>query len=121
MVKRSGGQIISRTVEHCRSAVERMRGLLKYNVAPESHAAIFYLPYGGLFPLIHTFGMRFEIDIAYCDESKKILLLFRGIKPAKLIVPWKVLFGGARYFVEFSKSETQHLRVGDTLDWGAAS
>ena len=72
-------------IEWMRTASERNRGLLKYQEAPENYAAVFKLPLGGFLPLIHTFRMRFSIDLVFCDSQKQIVYLtplLRGtIKP----------------------------------------
>lgn len=113
----SSGKILASTLEWMDSPSSRARGLLKYSKAPEKFAAIFLLPLGGFFPLIHTIGMKFSIDIAFCDAEKKILSLVRNVSPLRLACAWKYFFGGCRYVVEFSKCDLAELREGDRLKW----
>lgn len=98
-------------------ARDRTRGLLKYAFAPDSYAAIFKLPFLGVLPIVHTFGMKFPIDIVYCDSRKQVLKIVRGVHPHRLIVPWSLLLGGARYLIEFSNVDLEGIKVGERLEW----
>jgi uncharacterized membrane protein (UPF0127 family) len=117
IVHKPTGEILARTVEWMDSPTKRARGLLKYESAPQSFVAIFKLPLMGFFPAMHTFGMRFPIDILFCDRKKIILSIFRGMSPGKLVFPWRYFFGGSRFVLEFSGAELQGVRVGDELEW----
>jgi uncharacterized protein len=34
---------------------------------------------------VHTFGMRFEIDVVFIDASGRVLLIARGVRPWRLV------------------------------------
>ncbi|MFA4942635.1 MAG: DUF192 domain-containing protein [Patescibacteria group bacterium] len=55
---------------------EKMRGLLD---ALETDAMLFDTRWG-----IHTFGMKFPIDCAICDDSGLIQIIKKDIKPSKM-------------------------------------
>jgi uncharacterized membrane protein (UPF0127 family) len=45
---------------------------------------------------IHTFGMKFPLDVVFCDRTWKVLHVVRSMAPARLTrVVW-----GARYALE---------------------
>lgn len=114
------GQTIANQVEIMRSAAENARGMLKFDKAPQSYAAVFVLSLFGVLPIVHTYGMRFPIDLVLCDSRGRILYLKRDVAPGQLVIPWKYLVGGCRYLVEFSGAQTSGLDLGDELVWGAA-
>jgi len=116
---RRTGQTIASNTEWMRSPAENARGLLKFDRAPSSYAAIFVLSFFGVLPIVHTFGMRFPIDVVFCDSKQRIVFLERDVSPGRFVIPWKFLLGGCRYLVEFSAAETSQLLVGDGLDWGS--
>lgn len=111
------GKNLSTQVEHYRSASERSRGLLKFEKQPESFSAIFYLPMRGFFPAVHTFGMKFSIDLVFCNNQKKIISIFRDVAPGRFIVPWRHFFGGSIYLIEFAGCDIGSLSLGDQLEW----
>ena len=62
---------------------------------------------------VHTVGMRFAIDVAFCDASMRVLAT-RTMRPYRMTVPrWK-----AKCVVEASAGafERWGLRVGDELE-----
>lgn len=113
----SANRMIAKNVEWMLDARDRTRGLLKYSEAPDSYAGIFKLPFLGILPIIHTFGMKFRIDIVYCDSYKRVIEIKKNIGPNRFVVPWKLLLGGARYAIEFSKADISDLSRGQKLEW----
>lgn len=111
------GKKVAESFERFTTSRERSIGLLKYSSTPTSYGAIFELPFGGVFPLIHTFGMKFPIDIFFCDSEKRILWLKRNVGAQSLVMPWKYFLGGCRYLVEFSKADTADLSLDQKLEW----
>lgn len=62
-----------------RSRRERMRGLLGRDSLADGE--------GMWFPacrLIHTFGMKFAIDLVYLDERFEVCKIVAGLRPARL-------------------------------------
>lgn len=64
---------------------ERMRGLLGRNGLPEGEVYLF--PHCNA---VHTFGMRFAIDIAFLDRNGNVLSLRENVRP------WRMVFGGRK-------------------------
>jgi uncharacterized membrane protein (UPF0127 family) len=110
-------RLLAERLEFFRSAAERARGLLKYSQAPRQSAAVFDLALGGFLPVVHTFGMKFSIDIVFCNSEKVVRAIYRAVKPGRLIAPGRYLLGGCSYLVEFSLCDLGDLRVGDRLEW----
>ncbi len=113
-------QIVADRVEFFKTSVERGVGLLKYQEAPKKLAAVFILPLFGLFPVIHTFGMHFSIDVVYCNRDQVVISIHRSVSPNRLVIPWRYLLSGCRYIIEFSSSMTNELKIGDRLVWSAS-
>lgn len=65
---------------------------------------------------VHTLGMRFAIDVAYCDADLRVLSVVRDMRPWRLGLP-RVR---ARAVVEAEAGcfERWGLRVGDELEIG---
>lgn len=113
----SSGLELAQQVAHYKTSSERRIGMLRYSEAPSSFVAIFHLPFGGFFPAVHTFGMKFPIDIVFCNSNKEVLHLYSNVKADRFILPWKNFFGGCRFLLEFSNCNIQMLKRGDRLVW----
>jgi len=62
---------------------------------------------------IHTFCMRFAIDLFFVDDKYKVVDIKRNARP------WKILFvpkKACRFVVE-AKAGKVKVRVGDKLEW----
>ena len=73
------GVIIS---EHCRIArryFERMTGLLKHKTL-EPGEAMLICPCSQ----VHTFGMKFDIDVVFLSRDGVILEILRGMRPGRI-------------------------------------
>jgi uncharacterized membrane protein (UPF0127 family) len=94
----------------CRSAatfLSRLRGLLGRGGLAEGEGLLIR-PASS----IHTFFMRFELDVAFLDRDGCVVKLVPGLRP------WRVTFArGARSALELSVGEIvrKELRVGDSL------
>ncbi len=64
---------------------ERMRGLLGRDGLPEGEVYVF--PHCGS---VHTFGMRFAIDIVFLDRDGRVLSFRENVRPGRMV------FGGRR-------------------------
>ena len=113
------GNVYAEQVEVLDTPLKRSRGLLKYKEAPQQYAAVFYLPLFGFFPVVHTFGMKFSIDIAFCDTNKKIKHFYPNVAPSSIRAPLKNIWGGCPYMIDFVNCNTQNLRLGEDLEWTA--
>jgi len=82
---RSRDTFVGKRVEVADSSMRRLIGLLSRSSLP---------PGGGLllFPSnsIHTFGMRFAIDVVFLDRELRVLGLCKAVAPYRVIWPrWK--------------------------------
>ena len=66
---------------------------------------------------VHTFGMRFAIDVVWIDRRGRVLSIHRNVGRARMLVNWR-----ARVALEMSAHAARalHLEVGDTLEWRAS-
>ncbi len=65
---------------------------------------------------IHTFGMRFSLDVVFLDSSMKVKALKPDVKPGRMT--WPVM--GARSAVELTSGsiERMKIKIGDQLHVG---
>jgi len=78
-VREPGGDTVVERLHVASTARERMRGLLGRTSLAEGE--------GMWFPrcrLIHTFGMRFPIDLVYMDEGRVVRKVVEKLRPGRL-------------------------------------
>src|SRR5579872_7285792 len=97
--------ITIKSVIHAKSFHEKIIGLLYKN---DPHSMHFTTRFG-----IHTFGMRFPIDVIICDSYLVVRKLKINLRPNQIFL-WNPLFS---HVLELPSGEIQRnkLRVGDTL------
>ena len=66
---------------------------------------------------VHTFGMRFAIDVLFCDEDWVVRHRVARMAPRR-ITRW---VGRARYAIEFPRGTVEDVRVGERLAWARPS
>ena len=103
-----GPNVIASRVRIAASPLARMRGLaMKPGMA--ANEGLILEPASQ----IHTFGMRFSIDVIFCDRDWNIVHVVRNVKPNRM-TRW---VRGARRVIELSAgSLPQGLAVGDRLE-----
>lgn len=114
------GSVIAQNLELMDTPLKRARGLLKFAEKPASYAAVFELPFFGFFPLIHTVGMRFAIDILFCDRDQKLKHRYLNVKPGRMIMPITNALGGCPFMIELSGCDSGSLELGEKLSWGGS-
>ena len=91
-----------------KSLKQRIQGLTSYSSLKEKEA--FWIP---ACQSIHTFFMKFPIDVIFTDRQFKILNLFQEVKPGR------VLFGGIKSWNVFEMKAEQialfELKKGESL------
>jgi uncharacterized protein len=100
-----GGEVLA-AVEVCESFGSRLKGLLGRD---RLDGALLLRPARS----VHTVGMRFAIDVAFCDRSMRVVAV-RTLRPYRMTAPrWK-----AACVIEASAGafERWGLRVGDELE-----
>jgi uncharacterized membrane protein (UPF0127 family) len=69
---------------------------------------------------VHTFGMRFEIDVVFLDASGRVLLIARGVRPWRLVACWRaaaaVEVRAGEGGIIAAMAERQRNRLADALD-----
>ena len=64
--------------------------------------------------MIHTFFMRFDIDVIFLDKERKVLKVIEKMKPWRLS-PWVL---SARSVLELGAGSLQgSVRIGDVLEF----
>jgi uncharacterized protein len=101
-LKTYDGRWIARRVRIACSFKHRLVGLLRTNTLAEDEALM--LSPGGS---IHTFGMRYPIDVAFLDRQLKILRL------APHLPPWRICYAPAKtkHVVELRAGMLQALQL----------
>ena len=101
------GNVVADTLFTAFDSDSRRRGLLKHDSLPEGHALII-APSNA----IHTFWMRFAIDVAFVTRAGRV------VKVSSTVVPWRIAVAWRGYAVvemaagALSRSDT---RAGDVL------
>ncbi len=95
------------------SAWERMRGLLG-RPPLQADEALWIEPCR----LVHTFGMRYPLDLAFVDRSGRVCKIDRDVPPGRLAGSV-----AARSTLELKAGALTDtgLRVGDRIAWSACS
>jgi hypothetical protein len=104
-----GGRRLLPRVWRASSAWERLRGLL--GRAPlKADEALLIEPCSS----VHTFGMRYPIDLAYLDRDGRVLRIVPRVRPLRLSAR-----PGARATLEMAPgaAEAIGLRAGQRLEW----
>lgn len=78
IVVSSTGRVVATDVRWARTRVERTRGLLGASLG--RGAALVIEPCRQ----VHTFGMRYEIDVAFCDASWVVVHVVRRLRPRRV-------------------------------------
>jgi uncharacterized protein len=83
--------VVASDVRWARSVLARARGLMGQSVMPPGTAMVFEPA-----RQIHTLGMKFPLDVVFCDRAWKVLHVVRSMAPARMTrVVWR-----ARYVLE---------------------
>lgn len=106
-----GDECIVPNLRIARTWTARARGLIfGQALASDGSDALLLSPCGS----IHTFGMRYGIDVVFLDKKGRVLSIRENI------MPWRVcLQSGASEVVEFRSGATARLRmrVGECVQW----
>ena len=102
------GEVIADHVEWARTAAQRARGLLGRSALAPGHALV-------LEPArqVHTFGMRYAIDVCFCDRGWRVLHVVPGMKPHR-VTCW---VRGGRFAIETGAGGLSGLSAGDQLSF----
>ena len=111
LVKTKKTILLAKKVKRARSFFERLIGLMgKAKLSPLE--TLWILPcYGG----IHTFFMKFSIDVLFVNKKLQICYIKKNLKPWRVAYP--PLFSGSHSVFEFSTPALNDLdvKMGDYL------
>jgi len=105
LIERTGG-VLAERVWRARSGKERRRGLLDLPPLAEGDALIIERA-----PQVHTFGMSYRIDVAFCSKDFVVVHIVRDMKPRR-ITRW---VPRARIAIELRAGAARDVVVGDRL------
>ena len=99
------------TVEVADGRIERMRGLLG-RARLDADRALWLEPCHA----VHTFGMRFPIDVVFIDRRGCVISVRRNVGRSRMLFCWR-----ARSTLEMRAHGAQAWRIdiGDSLAWRA--
>ena len=102
------GVPVAERAQHARTWRERMVGLLAHERLSADEALIFE----GC-SSIHTFGMRFAIDVIFVDRQWRVVALREHLSPGRFVLPVRQAWG----VVETACGTLQRtgIDVGDTI------
>jgi uncharacterized membrane protein (UPF0127 family) len=62
---------------------------------------------------VHTFGMRFAIDVVFCDREGQVLKVYRNLEPGKI----SARIRGARSVLELGAGAAESVTQGDVVEF----
>lgn len=100
------GLVLAESLRRATSIRARMRGLLG-GPGIEPGEGLLLSPC----KQVHTFGMRFPIDVVFCDRTWRVTHVVRGMRPQRVSrVQWR-----ARHAIELSAGTASGIERGDRL------
>ncbi|WP_175911945.1 MULTISPECIES: DUF192 domain-containing protein [unclassified Burkholderia] len=106
-----GGRVTGVRVAVTESARERMKGLLGRDALGPDEALL--LARCGA---VHTFGMRFAIDVLFVSRTNRVVAVHRGVCAGRILMHWR----GAKTLEMASGAAARHgIGVGMDLEWDA--
>lgn len=105
---RRSGSLLADAIESAFDSVSRRRGLLGRDAMREGSALII-----APCQAIHTFRMRFAIDVVFADRHGTIVKVRRGVRPGRLT---GALAAFAVIELPVGAIDRSQIRVGDSLD-----
>ena len=82
-----GSQGLMMKITYCLSPFAKLKGLLAKSGLGQDEYYVF-----APCRAIHTFGMRFSIDVIFCDKTGYILKHYRQLSPNRLVFVTKAFF-----------------------------
>lgn len=101
LVNRTTGRVLAARAHCAENLQERLRGLIGRASLPADQAL-------GIARCdwVHTFGVRFPLDIAYCDDAGHVLLVVADLAPNRIApralgarVAWEMASGNLAPYV----------------------
>lgn len=112
LINKKTNQVLAQNVITARGIFSRMKGLMGKNDFPSSDTLWIVPCKGG----VHTFFMKFPIDVIFANRSLEITRIFKNI------VPWKIVYLSSLFSKTYSVFEFKtpalehyHIQQGDQL------
>jgi uncharacterized membrane protein (UPF0127 family) len=80
VINQNTNTVLFKQARKATTLFQRFLGLMFKRGMSEEEALIFYHA-----PSIHTFFMRFPIDVIFLDGNMRVIRICRGLKPARMI------------------------------------
>jgi hypothetical protein len=109
IVNLTRGEVLAEKAAVAETPGSRRRGLLRTDSLPDG-AGLLIVPCRN----VHTFGMRYPIDVIFVDESWTVRHIVHGMKPGRLSQP--VLTARAALELPAGKAAETGTAKGDSLD-----
>lgn len=96
-------------VRRAQTAWERTRGLLAYPTLSLGEGMLI-----SACSTVHTFGMRYALDLVYLDSAGQVKKMVHGVKPARFSGAW-----GASSTLELAAGSLHslHITLNEKLVW----
>jgi uncharacterized membrane protein (UPF0127 family) len=107
-VLKKDDKILIESVEGAFGLAARMRGLLGRNNLEMDHA-LYIKPCGS----IHTFGMRFSLDLIFLDKNLSVVKIVHDVSPGKMVLGGK--YAASVIELESGWFDWQKLNAGDSV------
>ena len=116
LIHKNRGEILAQNVITVRGFFPRLKGLIGENNFPSTHT-MWILPCKGG---IHTFFMKFPIDVIFVNRFLEITTIYKNIRPGKLVEPFFSFFSKTHSVFEFKTPalKNHYLQKGDQLEVG---
>jgi uncharacterized membrane protein (UPF0127 family) len=105
-VERSG-KWLATDVRLADSSESRRKGLLGQDALPRAHALVIAPTQG-----VHTFGMRFAIDVVGVSRDGMVVSVREGLSPRRILFSWRAF---AIVELAAGAARAADLRIGDKL------
>ena len=102
-----GDKIISNNVRLANDSISRMVGLLNCDGLSESESLLIE-PCNS----IHTFFMKFNIDVLFLDKNFKVVKVFRDMPPWRITRP----YFSVKRVIEANANTFSKINTGDQLE-----
>ncbi len=84
VVNKASGCVLGQAIERADTSKTRRKGLLKRSGLQKGEG-LWIVPCES----IHTFFMRFDIDVVFLDRNKKVVKLVERLRPWRLAMSWR--------------------------------
>ncbi|MCK5848128.1 MAG: DUF192 domain-containing protein [Caldisericia bacterium] len=107
-INKENGDIVSQRAVILRNPLLKMKGLLGRKAIGEEEAYIFYHASS-----IHTYGMKFDIDVVFLDKNKYVKKIISSMAPGRIVNC------NSYATIEFPKNRMKEKNVieGSKLEW----